>query len=185
MSNIIGHEGMGFQIGQSRLGPGRLHHCMRAIGMYLFSCLSLKEWLREVYRQLSIESKGTLYCILFLFILYIRIEPKLEQPRKVFGKEMINHEGVRLNFAESNETTIIRMTISGRVDIELCRSLVMRAAIILDEHSSDLSKEELSRERMIISVVKAVVPKKICNIIDRCIQLCGAGNKYTKDVLIM
>jgi acyl-CoA dehydrogenase len=42
-SNLLGEEGKGFAIGQSRLGVARIHHCMRSLG----SCDVLIQLMRE------------------------------------------------------------------------------------------------------------------------------------------
>jgi len=58
VENLLGEEGSGFAIAQARLGPGRIHHCMRALGMaeraYDLMCtrvLQRKAFGKELARQ--------------------------------------------------------------------------------------------------------------------------------------
>ncbi len=75
-SNIIGSEGMGFKIAQARLGPGRIHHCMRAIGM---AERALKLMIQRVENRETFGSKISEQGVVQNWIAKSRI--KIEQAR--------------------------------------------------------------------------------------------------------
>jgi acyl-CoA dehydrogenase len=121
--NILLGEGRGFEISQVRLGPGRIHHCMRTIGKAERALELL------VTRGLS---------------------------REAFGRPLI-HLGKNLE-------TVSR----ARIEIEAMRLMVLKAAKAMDV----LGNKEA---RVWVSMVKAMVPEKACQIIDQAMQIHGAA----------
>jgi alkylation response protein AidB-like acyl-CoA dehydrogenase len=62
IENILGEEGAGFVIAQQRLGPGRIHHCMRWIGICerAFDLMCAHVVQREVAPGRTLASQGTI-----------------------------------------------------------------------------------------------------------------------------
>ncbi|MAI77966.1 MAG: acyl-CoA dehydrogenase [Deltaproteobacteria bacterium] len=120
--NILLGEGRGFEISQVRLGPGRIHHCMRSIG--------------AAERAIELMAKRGL-------------------SRKAFGKPLA-HLG-------RNVETIAK----ARIEIESMRMMVLKAAKAMDVLGN-------SEARVWVSAVKAMVPERVCHIIDEAIQIHGA-----------
>jgi alkylation response protein AidB-like acyl-CoA dehydrogenase len=58
-SNVIGREGEGFALAQERLGPGRIHHCMRWIGICerAFDLMCQRSARRELGRGAALGSR--------------------------------------------------------------------------------------------------------------------------------
>jgi len=121
--NMLLGEGRGFEISQLRLGPGRIHHCMRSIG--------------QAERALD------LMCVRGM-------------TREAFGRPLVKLGG---------NTEIISRA---RIEIEAMRMIVLKAAKAMDV----LGNKEA---RVWISMAKAMVPERVCQIIDQAIQMHGAA----------
>ena len=120
-TNMLLGEGRGFEISQVRLGPGRIHHCMRAIG--------------SAERALDLMVTRGL-------------------TREAFGRPIARLGG---------NTEIIS---KARIDIEAMRLMVLQAAKAMDVLGN-------AEARVWVSAVKAMVPARVCQIIDQAIQVHG------------
>jgi acyl-CoA dehydrogenase len=122
-SNIILGRGRGFEISQGRLGPGRIHHCMRSIG--------------------AAEKALDLMC-------------ERAVSREAFGKPLAELGGNYDVIADS------------RIEIEMCRLLVYRAAWLMDSIGNKAARDAISQ-------IKVAVPNMALRVIDRAIQMHGAS----------
>lgn len=91
-TNLLGEEGGGFAIAQARLGPGRIHHCMRAIGAAerCFEMMCSRAKARVAFGK-TLAEQG----VIQEWIAEARI--KIEQARLLVLKTawLIDHHGVK------------------------------------------------------------------------------------------
>ncbi len=121
--NILLGEGRGFEIAQGRLGPGRIHHCMRLIGC--------------AQRALEYACRRAV-------------------SRSTFGRKLAEHQSVREDIAKSFS------------EIEQARLLTLKTATRMDEVGARAARD-------LIAASKIVVPLMAQTVIDRCMQIHGAG----------
>ena len=129
--NILLGEGRGFEIAQGRLGPGRMHHCMRLIGA----------------AQRSLE----LAC-------------HRANSRTTFGRLLSKHQSVREDISKCFS------------EIEMARLLLLKACHKIDAQGVPASVD-------MIAATKTTIPFLVQKVIDRCMQIHGAGG-LTEDYMM-
>ncbi|MGB1272651.1 MAG: acyl-CoA dehydrogenase family protein [Luminiphilus sp.] len=131
LTNILLGEGRGFEIAQGRLGPGRMHHCMRLIGA----------------AQRSLE----LAC-------------QRANSRTTFGRLLSKHQSVREDISKCFS------------EIEMARLLLLKACHKIDTQGVPNSVD-------MIAATKTTIPFLVQKVIDRCMQIHGAGG-LTEDYMM-
>ena len=131
LTNILLGEGRGFEIAQGRLGPGRMHHCMRLIGA----------------AQRSLE----LAC-------------QRANSRTTFGRLLSKHQSVREDISKCFS------------EIEMARLLLLKACHKIDTQGAPNSVD-------MIAATKTTIPFLVQKVIDRCMQIHGAGG-LTEDYMM-
>jgi len=121
--NMLLGEGRGFEIAQGRLGPGRIHHCMRLIGC--------------AQRALELACQRSV-------------------TREAFGVKLAAHQSVLEDLAKSFS------------EIEQARLLTLKTARRVDELGAKDARDY-------IAAAKITVPLMAQTVIDRCMQIHGAG----------
>eukprot|EP01080_Neovahlkampfia_damariscottae_P001636 gene1636-12761_t len=114
ISNVLLGEGRGFEIAQARLGPGRIHHCMRMIGL-TERCIT--QMCKRANERISFGKKISDHQVIQHYIAQSRME--IEQARLLVLKtaDMIDRFGVKNSRSEiAMIKVIVPKTAQGIID---------------------------------------------------------------------
>jgi acyl-CoA dehydrogenase len=123
VTNLLGEEGRGFALAQARLGPGRIHHCMRSIGQCELAlelmCARARE--REAFGK-KLSEHGTVA----EWIALSRLE--IDQARLLVLRAawLIDRHG---NKAARNEVAIIKVVVPRLQTTVLSRAMQVYGAM--------------------------------------------------------
>ena len=158
---LVAGEGMGFAISQARLGPGRIHHCMRAIGIGTDPPFFFRERKKPTC-LVSLVVSSPPYCSLFSFITFVTAQRCYElmlqrsMERETFGKKLWQHGGCQELIADS------------AADLESARLLTLSCAAAMDHVGAKRARDK-------IAMIKVRVPELTYRVVDRALQVFGGA----------
>jgi alkylation response protein AidB-like acyl-CoA dehydrogenase len=117
-TNLLGAEGAGFVIAQNRLGPGRIHHCMRWIGICerAFDLMCRHAVLREVAPGRTLSSQQTIQN----WAAEMRAEINASRLMVLHAAHKIDREG---SYAARDEISLIKFYVANVLQRVLDRAI--------------------------------------------------------------
>ena len=128
--NLLGEEGAGFAIAQQRLGPGRIHHCMRWIGICERAFELMCRYAAK--RELSPGKPLATRQIIQEWIAESRAEINASRLMVLNTADKIDREGSR---AARVEVSLIKFFVAGVLQKVLDRSIQVHGAMGLTDYT--------------------------------------------------
>lgn len=124
VDHLLGHEGGGFVIAQQRLGPGRIHHCMRWIGICerSFDLMCRRAASRELSPGKPLAHKQTIQN----WIAESRAEINAARLMVLEAARKIDTEG---DYAAKVEISLIKFFVAGVLQKVLDRAIQVHGAL--------------------------------------------------------
>jgi alkylation response protein AidB-like acyl-CoA dehydrogenase len=124
VANLLGHEGAGFLIAQERLGPGRIHHCMRWIGICerAFELMCARAAAREIQPGKSLGTKQ----IVQAWIAESRAEIDAARLMVLRAAWTIDNKGL---YEAREQISLIKFFVAGVLDRVLDHAIQVHGAL--------------------------------------------------------